>query len=119
MTGRHSQSTGVIHLLTGISSQAGREPRAYILPLLAQPHPSPLGHFVSYFVPLSERMFDLQQKAETEGRQSEAKVWSVLVSQIWSGLAGYCHASVDLPQASEVQWQFSHRLLINSTSSRP
>ena len=26
------------------------------------------------FVPLSERMFDLQQKAEIEGRQSEAKV---------------------------------------------
>lgn len=112
MTGRHLPLTGVVHLLTNISSQAGREPRAYILPLLAQPHPSPLGHFVSYFVPLSERMFDLQQKAETEGRQSEAKVWSVLVSQIWSGLAGYCHASVDLPQVGDVQRRCSYRLLI-------
>ncbi|KAF7428290.1 hypothetical protein PC9H_007511 [Pleurotus ostreatus] len=99
--------------------QAGREPRAYILPLLAQPHPSPLGHFVSYFVPLSERMFDLQQKAETEGRQSEAKVWSVLVSQIWSGLAGYCHASVDLPQASEALTPAFSQLLSQLLYSQP
>ncbi|KAF9241576.1 armadillo-type protein [Melanogaster broomeanus] len=75
--------------------QAGREPRAFLLPMLAQPHPSPLGHFVSYFVPLSERMFNLQQKAEAEGRDSEAKVWSVLVSQVWAGFAGYCHAPAD------------------------
>lgn len=83
-----------------IFRQAGNEPRAYLLPLLSQPHPSPLGHFVSYFVPLSERMFNLQQKAETEGRASEAKVWSVLVAQIWAGLAGYCHAPVDLKEVN-------------------
>ena len=71
-------------------SMPNAEPRAFLLPLLAQPHPSPLSHFASYFVPLSERMFDLQQKAEIEGRQSEAKVWSVLVGQVWTGLAGYC-----------------------------
>jgi ribosomal RNA-processing protein 12 len=80
------------------NSEAGREPRAYLLPLLAQPHPSPLSHFVSYFVPLSERMFDLQQKAEMEGRQSEAKVWTVLVSQVWAGFSGYCHATSDLKE---------------------
>ncbi|KAF9227367.1 NUC173-domain-containing protein [Gyrodon lividus] len=79
--------------------QAGREPRAFLLPMIAQPHPSPLGHFVSYFVPLSERMFNLQQKAETEARQSEAKVWSVLVSQVWAGFAGYCHAPADVKDA--------------------
>ncbi|PFH53781.1 hypothetical protein AMATHDRAFT_136895 [Amanita thiersii Skay4041] len=79
--------------------QAGRDPRAYLLPLLAQPHPSPLSHFMSYFVPLSERMFDLQQKAEAEGRSSEAKVWSVLVSQVWSGFAGYCSARRDLKES--------------------
>ncbi|KAH0827850.1 hypothetical protein J3R83DRAFT_3476 [Lanmaoa asiatica] len=76
-------------------SQAGREPRAFLLPMLAQPHPSPLGHFVSYFVPLSERMFNLQNKAEADGRQSEAKVWNVLISQVWVGFAGYCHAPPD------------------------
>jgi ribosomal RNA-processing protein 12 len=71
-------------------SMPNAEPRAFLLPLLAQPHPSSLSHFASYFVPLSERMFDLQQKAEFEGRQSEAKVWNVLVGQVWTGLAGYC-----------------------------
>ncbi|KAF7321737.1 rRNA processing protein [Mycena kentingensis (nom. inval.)] len=79
--------------------QEGREPRAYLLPLLAQPHPSPLSHFVSYFVPLSERMFALQQAAEAEDRQSQAKLWSVLIGQIWTGLVGYCWASPDLKQS--------------------
>ncbi|KAF8200713.1 armadillo-type protein [Pholiota molesta] len=81
------------------SRQPGDEPRAFLLPLLAQPHSSPLSHFVSYFVPLSERMFDLQQKAEAEGRQSEAKVWSVLVGQVWAGLAGYCTGTADLKES--------------------
>ncbi|KAJ8514385.1 hypothetical protein ONZ45_g8057 [Pleurotus djamor] len=100
--------------------QAGREPRAFLLPLLAQPHPSPLSHFVSYFVPLSERMFDYQQKAETEGRQSEAKVWSVLVSQIWAGLAGYCHASPDLSTALTPAFsQLLSQLLYGQVELRP
>ncbi|TFK68676.1 NUC173-domain-containing protein [Pluteus cervinus] len=76
--------------------QAGREPRAFLLPLLAQSHPSPLEHFTSYFVPLSERLFDVQQKAEVAGRQSEAKVWSVLVVQIWNGFSGYFLGTTDL-----------------------
>ncbi|KAF7306090.1 rRNA processing protein [Mycena chlorophos] len=79
--------------------QEGREPRAYLLPLLPQPHPSPLAHFVSYFVPLSERMFALQQAAEAEDRQSQAKLWSVLIGQIWTGLVGYCYATSDLKQS--------------------
>jgi ribosomal RNA-processing protein 12 len=62
-----------------VISMPNAEPRAFLLPLLAQPHSSPLSHFALYFVPLS---FDLQQKAEIEGRQSEAKVWSVLVGQV-------------------------------------
>lgn len=78
--------------------QAGKEPRAFLLPLLPQPHPSPLAHFVSYFVPLSERMFEYQSTAEMEDRQAEAKVWSVLISQIWAGLVGYCYATPDLPK---------------------
>ena len=41
-------------------------------------------------------MFDYQQTAEAGGRASEAKVWSVLVAQIWNGLPGYCHGTVDL-----------------------
>lgn len=41
-------------------------------------------------------MFDYQQTAEAEGRTPEAKVWSVLISQIWNGLPGYCHGTPDL-----------------------
>ncbi|KIJ68150.1 hypothetical protein HYDPIDRAFT_83324 [Hydnomerulius pinastri MD-312] len=99
--------------------QAGREPRAFLLPMLSQPHPSPLGHYVSYFVPLSERMFNLQQKADSEGRQSEAKVWSVLVSQVWAGFAGYCHAPVDVEDALTPAFsQLLSQLLYTQTDLR-
>ena len=81
-------------------SNAGAEPRTFLLPLIAQHHPSSLLHFVSYFVPLSENMFDWQQKAESEGRQSEAKVWNVLIGQVWACLPGYCYCS---PKLNEVR----------------
>ncbi|KAI8992894.1 NUC173-domain-containing protein [Trametes punicea] len=106
--------------LETIDRQAGREPRAFLLPLLAQPHPSPLAHFVSYFVPLTERMFDLQTTAEAEGRQSEAKVWSVLVEQIWMGLPGYCWGTVDLRQSLTPQFsQLLSQLLYSQPDLRP
>lgn len=88
--------------------EAGREPRAFILALLPHPHPSPLKHFVDYFVPLSERMFDYQQKADVAGNSAEAKMWNVLVLQVWSGLAGYAWNPTSLP---EVRLSFSHRAL--------
>ncbi|KAH9839369.1 ribosomal RNA-processing protein 12 [Rhodofomes roseus] len=100
--------------------QAGREPRAFLLPLLSQPHPSPLGHFLAYFVPLTERMFDLQQTAESAGRKSEAKVWSVLVEQIWQGLPGYCWGPPDLQKALTPEFaQLLSQLLYNQTELRP
>ncbi|KAJ3546583.1 hypothetical protein NM688_g5502 [Phlebia brevispora] len=100
--------------------QAGKEPRAFLLPMLSQPHPSPLSHFVSYFVPLTERMFDLQQNAESEGRQSEAKVWSVLVHQIWSGLHGYCYGATDLRKTLTPQLsQMLSQLLYSQPDLRP
>jgi len=94
-------------------SGTGEEPRAFLLPLLGQPHPSPLSHFVGYFVPLSERMFDYQQKAETEGRQAEAKVWAVLVNQIWGGLSGYCVGTKGL---KKVRIPFSYEMVLTSSS---
>ncbi|KAG5638468.1 hypothetical protein H0H81_012533 [Sphagnurus paluster] len=100
--------------------KAGREPRAYLLPLLAQPHPSPLSHFVSYFVPLSERMFDLQSTAEAENRPSEAKVWSVLVAQIWAGFVGYCHGTPDLKESLTPSFsQLLSQLLYGQPELRP
>lgn len=71
--------------------------------MLAHPHPSSIKHFVAYFVPMSERMFDLQQKAETEGRAAEAKVWGVLVAQVWAGLPCYNWASADLPKVGSTK----------------
>jgi hypothetical protein len=47
-------------------------------------------------------MFDLQQTAEADGRASEAKVWSVLIAQIWTGLPGYCYGSSDLQQVMTI-----------------
>ncbi|TFK53636.1 NUC173-domain-containing protein [Heliocybe sulcata] len=100
--------------------QAGREPRAFLLPLLSQPHPSPLKYFIDYFVPLSERMFDYQQTAESEGRQAEAKVWSVLVSQIWSGLVGYCYGTLDLQESFTPQFaQLLSQVLYTQPELRP
>ena len=81
------------------------------MPLLAQPHPSLLQHFVSYFVPLSERMFNLQQKSESESRQSEAKLWTVLIAQIWAGLPGYCWVKAD---TQEVETPFHFQTLFPS-----
>ncbi|KAG2015784.1 hypothetical protein CC2G_009019 [Coprinopsis cinerea AmutBmut pab1-1] len=100
--------------------QAGEEPRAFLLPLLGQPHPSPLRHFVTYFVPLSEQMFDLQQKAESAGRHSEAKVWSVLVGQAWSGLVGYCWGTPDLKESLDATFsQLLSQLLYGQPELRP
>ncbi|KAF9012581.1 NUC173 domain-containing protein [Cyathus striatus] len=80
------------------TQQAGEEPQIFILPLLLHPHPSPLSHFIQHFLPLSEQMFNLQQKAEEEGQQAEAKVWSVLIGQVRAGFVGYCYAMPDLPE---------------------
>ncbi|KAH8107256.1 ribosomal RNA-processing protein 12 [Cristinia sonorae] len=106
--------------LDSVDRQAGREPRAFLLPMLSQPHPTPLSHFVSYFVPLTERMFDLQQTADIEGRQSEAKVWSVLVDQIWAGLYGYCYGGTDLKTALTPEFsQLLSQLLYSQPDLRP
>ncbi|KIY44425.1 NUC173-domain-containing protein [Fistulina hepatica ATCC 64428] len=100
--------------------QAGREPRAFLLPLLVQPHPSPLSHFVKYFVPLSERLFNLQQMAEMEGNQAQAKLWEVLIAQIWAGLPGYCAGACDLKQALTVTFsKLLSELLYQQTQLRP
>ncbi|PPQ62932.1 hypothetical protein CVT24_006172 [Panaeolus cyanescens] len=99
---------------------AGLEPRAFLLPMLTHPHPSQLTHFISYFVPLSEKMFDLQQKSDIEGRQSEAKVWSVLVGQVWAGLPGYCAGTRNLKDALTPPFaQLLSQLLYSQSELRP
>jgi ribosomal RNA-processing protein 12 len=46
-------------------------------------------------------MFDLEQKAKSEDRLSEAKVWAVLIAQVWAGLPGYCWSKADTPEVSK------------------
>ncbi|KDQ57624.1 hypothetical protein JAAARDRAFT_35316 [Jaapia argillacea MUCL 33604] len=100
--------------------QANLDPRAFLLPLLPNPHPSPLSHFISFFVPLSERMFDLQQIAASGGRQAEAKVWSVLVSQVWGGLVGYCYGTIDLKESLTPQFsQLLSQVVYTQSELRP
>lgn len=55
-----------------------RDGRAYLLPLLAanlSPRTSDIRHFVSYFVPLSEKLFELQTSAEKEGERKVPIFW--------------------------------------------
>ena len=71
------------------------EAHAYLLPLLASPSSSPhstsLSHFIEYFVPLSERMFEYKMGAESKGEKgaAEVKMWNVLISQVWACFAGF------------------------------
>ncbi|CAE6394994.1 unnamed protein product [Rhizoctonia solani] len=49
-----------------------RDGRAYLLPLLAAnlvPRTADIRHFVSYFVPLSEKLFELQSATDKEGER--------------------------------------------------
>jgi ribosomal RNA-processing protein 12 len=53
----------------------GTVARAFLLPLFgaAQHHPTPLSHFVDYFVPMSERLYTLKE-AENEVRATRSLV---------------------------------------------
>ncbi|KZO92603.1 NUC173-domain-containing protein [Calocera viscosa TUFC12733] len=76
------------------------EGRAYLLPLLrTRVTNASLGHFVNYFVPLSERLFNVQAKAEEDGKAVEVKVYGALVEQIWACFPAYCDMPVDLTEA--------------------
>jgi ribosomal RNA-processing protein 12 len=47
-------------------------------------------------MPISERLFERKVKAETEGRQGEAKVWEVVIGQVWDCLPGFFDLARDL-----------------------
>jgi ribosomal RNA-processing protein 12 len=51
-------------------------------------------------MPISERLFERKIKAETEGRAGEAKVWEVIIGQIWDCLPGFFDLARDLQQVS-------------------
>jgi ribosomal RNA-processing protein 12 len=74
--------------------------RAWLLPLLRQRVTNTrLGHFVTFFLPLSERLYSRAQEARNStGRDVEAKVYEALTEQIWAILPGYCDLPTDLPE---------------------
>ncbi|KAJ1300373.1 hypothetical protein OPQ81_005192 [Rhizoctonia solani] len=93
-----------------------RDGRAYLLPLLAAnlvPRTADIRHFVSYFIPLSEKLFELQSATEKEG---ERKVWEVCIHQVWSCFRGYCTGLAGLKEGLSTPFL---QLLTNLLYSQP
>lgn len=81
---------------SGNTPQPGR---AHLLPLIrAHVTNDSLAFFSSYFRPLSERIFSRKVSAEDMGRSAEAKVWEVVVGQIWDCFPGFCELTRDLKE---------------------
>ncbi|KAG8807998.1 hypothetical protein FRC17_004186, partial [Serendipita sp. 399] len=59
-------------------SKSSTQANAYLLPLIPPSHFTPLSHFVNYFIPLSESLWNLAQDSEKEVEQ---KVYRVLMEQ--------------------------------------
>ncbi|QRW23973.1 ribosomal RNA-processing protein 12 [Rhizoctonia solani] len=90
--------------------------RAYLLPLLAAnlvPRTAEIRHFVSHFIPLSEKLFELQNGTEKE---SERKIWEVCIHQVWGCFRGYCTGLAGLKQGLSTPFL---QLLINLLYSQP
>ncbi|KEP47350.1 ribosomal RNA-processing protein [Rhizoctonia solani 123E] len=93
-----------------------RDGRAYLLPLLATnliPRTADIRHFVSYFVPLSEKLFELQSATDKEG---ERKIWEVCINQVWTCFRGYCTGLAGLKEGLSTQFL---QLLTNLLYSQP
>ncbi|KAG8705738.1 hypothetical protein FRC08_001489 [Ceratobasidium sp. 394] len=93
-----------------------RDGRAYLLPLLAAnlvPRTANIGHFVSHFVPLSEKLFELQSATEKEG---ERKIWEVCILQVWACFKGYCTGLAGLKEGLSTPFL---QLLTNLLYSQP
>ncbi|CAE6439667.1 unnamed protein product [Rhizoctonia solani] len=93
-----------------------RDGRAYLLPLLAAnlvPRTAEIRHFVSHFVPLSEKLFELQNATDKEG---ERKIWEVCIHQVWSCFRGYCTSLAGLKEGLSTPFL---QLLTNLLYSQP
>ncbi|KAF8318020.1 NUC173-domain-containing protein [Clavulina sp. PMI_390] len=113
-------SDGVLplNIIPGSEGKPPPQPgRAFLLPLLAQyTTNTELGFFTEYFVPLSEKLFELKIKAEEAGRVNEAKVWEVLIAQVWGCFKGFCEACTDLKEAFTTPFA---RLITNLLYTQP
>lgn len=77
--------------------------RAHLLPLIrARTTNDSIAFFASYFRPLSERIFERKVNSEDAGRAAEAKVWEVIVAQIWDCFSGFCEIPRDLKEVGSI-----------------
>ncbi|KAG9002109.1 hypothetical protein FRB90_011442 [Tulasnella sp. 427] len=108
-------------LPSDLATSADQRGRAYLLPLLIEHITNTsLQHFIDYFVPLSESLFELRTHAENAGKMVEVKIWEACIEQVWSCLKGYCEACVDVPTAFTPTFaQLLTNVLYNQTSLRP
>lgn len=81
------------------SGQTPQPGRAHLLPLIrTRVTNDSLAFFANYFRPLSERIFERKVAAEDAGKAAEAKIWEVIVGQIWDCLPGFCEMPRDLKE---------------------
>jgi ribosomal RNA-processing protein 12 len=75
--------------------------RAHLLPLMrSRITNDSLLFFTTKLVPMSERSFERKVKAEEGNRPGEAKVWEVVIGQIWDCLPGFVDLARDLREVS-------------------
>lgn len=90
--------------LLEMQTRSGKVPqpgRAHLLPLMrTRITNDSLAFFTGKLVPMSERSFERKIKAEEGGRAGEAKVWEVIIGQIWDCLPGFIDLARDLRDVS-------------------
>ncbi|TYJ52160.1 hypothetical protein B9479_007232 [Cryptococcus floricola] len=87
---------------SGVPPQPGR---AHLLPLIRHHTTNDsLSFFSTSFRPLSERLFNRKVAASDARREGEAKVWDVVVSQIWDCFPGFCEMPRDMAEGLDVQF---------------
>ncbi|KAL7749309.1 pre-rRNA processing protein [Sorochytrium milnesiophthora] len=75
------------------------EIRTYLLPLLAKHvRYTRLAYFVSHFFPVIDYLKRKQDEYLSRDREVEAKLFEVLVSQVWALLPGFCTYPLDLKE---------------------
>lgn len=81
-----------------VNNRSGNPGRAWMLPILkASVKNTQLGHFSSYFVPLSEQLYQRVLVSEkNKGKTMEVKILETVIEQIWALLPTYCDLPTDL-----------------------
>ncbi|XP_013779774.1 RRP12-like protein isoform X2 [Limulus polyphemus] len=75
-------------------------PRSWLLPVLRDyVQETQLAFFTKYFLPLASVLREKSLELEKSGRIVESKTYSVLQTQIWSLLPGFCTQPTDLTES--------------------